>query len=510
MVIARGQTTIWVCRDGADGVTFYTWIAYSDNPDGNPLYDKPRASTKYIGIAYNREEQTPSKNPSDYTWSHFKGEQGPPGEGMSPLGEWYDGLHVPRLGVVTMDGKAFTAHRATDNPPMWTVTDHDGRHIVTKQGYILTGEMNTDDYYLIVPPGEPGKDGCVIRDSEWAPGVEYRNDSSIDAPVRYIDVVLVRNDSTASGYDAYRCLRTHVSSPSLDYTFTDFWEKFGSNVGAIFTSLIVAKNAKIRFLQGNELRIEKPDGTVTAGLSGRDTGSKIRFWAGSDDPEKAPFRVSEDGNLVAMKGRFGGELNGVTGTFVKLTCSRQTGTNDGEITFSPGGGMQLGGNINHQGSVGGIGAIFRGFNMFCRGAFGAAQCTTLEVYGSYAYKYADGQSYVERINFQSGTTNGHTYFIVPCSGNAGNIGGMPIDTVIFRVRSTYRYELSMNERQRVFLVNADNDKNNVQIFVNGNLHLIEGGACLSVMKLATFLLPSPDVNLLGRGIILTAKYDNNW
>ncbi len=60
----------------------------------------------------------------------------------------------------------------------------------------------------------------------------------------------------------------------------------GDNVGAIFTSLVVAKNAKIRFLQGNELRIEKPDGTVTAGLSGRDTGSKIRFWAGSDDPEK--------------------------------------------------------------------------------------------------------------------------------------------------------------------------------------------------------------------------------
>lgn len=316
MVIARGQTTIWVCRDGADGVTYYTWIAYSDNPDGNPLYDKPRSSTKYIGIAYNKKEQTPSKNPSDYTWSNFKGEQGPPGEGMSPLGEWYDGLHVPRLGVVTMDGKAFTAHRATDNPPMWTVTDHDGRHIVTKQGYILTGEMNTDDYYLIVPPGEPGKDGCVIRDSEWAPGVEYRNDSSINAPVRYIDVVLVRNDSTASGYDAYRCLRTHVSSPSLDYTFTDFWEKFGSNVGAIFTSLIIAKNAKIRFLQGNELRIEKPDGTVTAGIrGGSDNGDKVRIWAGSADPNKAPFRVDEDGSLYAEKGTFKGTLVAATGTF---------------------------------------------------------------------------------------------------------------------------------------------------------------------------------------------------
>ena len=346
MVIARGQTTIWVCRDGADGVTFYTWIAYSDNPDGNPLYDKPRASTKYIGIAYNKEEQTPSKNPSDYTWSNFKGEQGPPGEGMSPLGEWYDGLHVPRLGVVTMDGKAFTAHRATDNPPMWTVTDHDGRHIVTKQGYILTGEMNTDDYYLIVPPGEPGKDGCVIRDSEWAPGVEYRNDSSINAPVRYIDVVLVRNDSTASGYDAYRCLRTHVSSPSLDYTFTDFWEKFGSNVGAIFTSLIVAKNAKIRFLQGNELRIEKPDGTVTAGIrGGSDNGDKVRIWAGSADPNKAPFRVDEDGSLYAEKGTFKGNIS-IASRKILLNEDGSGQLAGGNISWNTSGDVRLSGEFS--------------------------------------------------------------------------------------------------------------------------------------------------------------------
>ena len=34
-------------------------------------------------------------------------------------------------------------------------------------------------------------------------------------------------------------------------------------------------------MQGNELRIRKDDGTVTAGLSGSQSGEKIRIWVRS-------------------------------------------------------------------------------------------------------------------------------------------------------------------------------------------------------------------------------------
>lgn len=64
---------------GEDGKTLYTWIAYSDNADGNPMYQQPKDSTKYIGIATNKETATESTNPKDYVWSKFKGDDGMPG-----------------------------------------------------------------------------------------------------------------------------------------------------------------------------------------------------------------------------------------------------------------------------------------------------------------------------------------------------------------------------------------------------------------------------------------------
>lgn len=64
---------------GADGVTTYTWIKYSDNPDGTGLYDLPTNNTKYIGIAVNKTVQAESSVKTDYVWSQFKGDQGPQG-----------------------------------------------------------------------------------------------------------------------------------------------------------------------------------------------------------------------------------------------------------------------------------------------------------------------------------------------------------------------------------------------------------------------------------------------
>lgn len=61
---------------GADGKTYYTWIKYSDNANGNPCYDTPKATTMYIGIAVNQTTATESSDYTKYTWSKFKGDQG--------------------------------------------------------------------------------------------------------------------------------------------------------------------------------------------------------------------------------------------------------------------------------------------------------------------------------------------------------------------------------------------------------------------------------------------------
>ena len=170
---------------------------------------------------------------------------------------------------------------------------------------------------LVFSFGKQGLQGLTPRDSEWAVGVQYRNDSDLttNVEVRYLDIVLVRNDATQTGWDAYECLKTHVSSDSIRYDNTEYWRKFSTNVGAIFTSLIIAKNAKINFLTGNQLTIQKADGTVTAGISGSEDGEKVRFWAGAEQPENAPFKVKEDGTLDATKANISGRVEASEGYF---------------------------------------------------------------------------------------------------------------------------------------------------------------------------------------------------
>ena len=273
---------------------------------------------------------------------------GEKGQGFSIEGDWRTGLAIPILGVVKMAGTCFAAKVATTNPPLYCWTDKDGNRLTfSDTEYIITGEMNSSEYDVFSDKGdkgdtgskgdkgdkgEQGIQGCVVRDSEWAVGVEYRNDEGIGNG--YIDVALVRSESTATGWIAYRCKKTHVSSSSITTTNTTYWEEFGSNVTAIFTSLIIAKNAKINFLQGNQLLIQKSNGKVTAGISGSEEGEKSRFWAGSETPDNAPFSVTEDGVTTSTKfrtGRSGLRLeaeNGLIKVFGSIAKNIEFGVNE--------------------------------------------------------------------------------------------------------------------------------------------------------------------------------------
>ena len=127
---------------GADGKTYYTWIAYSDNADGTGMYQQPNDNTKYIGIAVNKETVTESSNPSDYTWSLFKGKDGADGLSVIGGGHWESSKTPYEVNtMVTLAGCVFISKVKTSNPPIRIARFRNGSYRRKKDGgYILAGK----------------------------------------------------------------------------------------------------------------------------------------------------------------------------------------------------------------------------------------------------------------------------------------------------------------------------------------------------------------------------------
>ena len=360
--------------DGADGAAgsngLSVFITYNDStsqpsvPTGNGTTGgwHTNATSGAIWMS-----QKVASSASDGTWGTPIKIKGDKGESITAMGRWYTGLIVPKLGVVTMGGSSYIAKKETTNPPLWTVTKSSGQRIKQTQdggktyGYILSGEMNSAEYDLLASKGEdgipgatgkPGADGkpgekgeqgiqgCIIRHSEWAVGVVYRNDEALTSGTRYVDIAMIRNNAAIDGWDVYKCNTTHTSSESnKPGVSSSTWTKL-SGVGPIYTSLIIAKNGSIDFFQGNQFLIKKDDGTVTAGMSGSIAGSKVRIWAGAHEPDDAPFRVLESGRMIATDVDLTGTINAISGTF------RNVSSPNGSFKIKENGDVELVGKIS--------------------------------------------------------------------------------------------------------------------------------------------------------------------
>ena len=96
---------------GEDGKTLYTWVRYADDSQGTGISDNPTGKN-YIGLAYNKETPTESNDPSDYTWSLFRGPQGVPGNPGENGRSYVIESSVPEIKV---SGDGFTPDRVTFN-----------------------------------------------------------------------------------------------------------------------------------------------------------------------------------------------------------------------------------------------------------------------------------------------------------------------------------------------------------------------------------------------------------
>ena len=136
------------------------------------VWQSDRHYDYYDSVTYNgstwaclNKNGSSSEPGTDADWQEIasKGDTGAPGkDGVSVTnsGPWYSGLVVPKMSIVTMGGSSFLSKVSTTNPPLWCWTDNAGnRFTFNDGGYCLTGEINTDEYELLVQSGKDGSDG---------------------------------------------------------------------------------------------------------------------------------------------------------------------------------------------------------------------------------------------------------------------------------------------------------------------------------------------------------------
>jgi hypothetical protein len=261
-------------------------------------------------------------------------------------------------GVMMMNGSS-QAGTPNDNNAEWQLTTEWSFHTLTfktrdtlpvaAQAFLMRTSTYSNDTevcmvkieegthatpYSMSDQDSSGISGCMIRTTDWVAGVQYHNDEGLTLGNRYIDCVTYQDRM-------YRCKVTHTSSnnnkPSTTGTFTNtYWEVF-SNSDPIYTPLLFADNAIIKFAQSQRIAV-MDNGVLKAGLQAGDWP----IWAGGANPAEAPFRVNKDGSVYGTKASFSGDS-----IFAGLLQAAR-GTFAGELQAA---GGTFGGNLDAAGGI---------------------------------------------------------------------------------------------------------------------------------------------------------------
>ena len=160
----------------------------------------------------------------------------------------------------------------------------DGTGTQGRQGAAIRGPI---DWY----------DGANQSGRRWCNGVYTTSAHPEDAS--WIDVIV--KDGTY-----YYCNTSYTEAGQPWSAVSSNWTSADTEFDFVATNILLANNAKINFLSGNEIYMMDSSNTgVTAGVAG---GEGISFWAGSDTPGDAPFQVNYDGSIKATSGTFSGYI----------------------------------------------------------------------------------------------------------------------------------------------------------------------------------------------------------
>lgn len=166
--------------------------------------------------------------------------------------------------------------------------------------------------------GKMGKNGCIVRNSEgWKSGATYHNDSALTKEQKYIDLIYIEDNNANDGWSIYQCNVTHTATGSsfdpsaVDSNKNKLWTKL-SDAGPMYSPLIVAKNAVLKFAQGQQFNLMEGNNIFGSFRWVKDDAD-YAFWIGGTEGSKANTSITRGGKLTAKDAVITGTITATSG-----------------------------------------------------------------------------------------------------------------------------------------------------------------------------------------------------
>lgn len=465
---------------------------------------------RYIGIT-SWDKPYPPLNPSAYTWSAFKGEDGKDAE-IYRLKASKESAKVTADGLLICDA-AYTIE-----------------HVQGTSVEVITSEGAAGNKPYVSAHTDKGVNVGVTAGANNT--ILYKLNGYFDLASRPDNIIIelyVKANGSAKIVDT-RVIPILMEAMSYTRMVRDMRENISANGRDISTIRQAANSVSVK-VNNTEARLENGEFVVksdTTKFVGADGQKKVLIKDGKVSAELIDAKqiVAEgiQGNTIDAKNatfnnvNVSGTLKGVSGTFRQLQCENNIpGEDPTTLMFDSEGKFLIRDGDLIMSSQSQRKPRLIPVNTWVMGTFGAKRRTTMVVKGTTADFYLNdvkASPYTQTLETKN-TMDGVVYE-VPCFcyDNSGHtIYEFPVDTIVFNIdsASTFRYELVMYDTQRCMVINANDKADNVYIYSNGVPVRWDGGEVAEVIKLPiTMLTPKVPAEFTGAGLMIGAFRDNNW
>ena len=166
--------------------------------------------------------------------------------------------------------------------------------------------------------GKMGKNGCIVRNSEgWKSGATYHNDSALTKEQKYIDLIYIEDNNANDGWSIYQCNVTHTATGSsfdpsaVDSDKNKLWTKL-SDAGPMYSPLIVAKNAVLKFAQGQQFNLMEGN-NIFGSFRWVKGDADYAFWIGGTEGSTATTSITRGGHFKTTDADITGKITATSG-----------------------------------------------------------------------------------------------------------------------------------------------------------------------------------------------------